>query len=113
MATLGRRGPPRPLPALVFVPAFSGLFAPYWRDDARGVIVGLTRFANKGRIARAALEAIAYQTYDLVDAMLADTGLAQLGEVRVDGGMTKNERGGEGSHVHRDIGHWLSQTLHG
>jgi glycerol kinase len=76
---------------VVFVPAFSGLFAPYWRDDARGVIVGLTRFANKGHIARAALEATAYQTYDLVDAMLADTGLAQLGEVRVDGGMTKND----------------------
>jgi glycerol kinase len=74
-----------------FVPAFSGLFAPYWRDDARGVIVGLTRFANKGHIARAALEATAYQTYDLVDAMLADTGVAQLGELRVDGGMTKNE----------------------
>jgi len=76
---------------VVFVPAFSGLFAPYWRDDARGVIVGLTRFANKGHIARAALEATAYQTYDLVDAMLADTGLAQLGELRADGGMTKND----------------------
>jgi glycerol kinase len=76
---------------VVFVPAFSGLFAPYWRDDARGVIVGLTRFANKGHIARAALEATAYQTYDLVEAMLADTGLAQLGELRADGGMTKNE----------------------
>ena len=76
---------------VVFVPAFSGLFAPYWRDDARGVIVGLTRFANKGHIARAALEATAYQTYDLVEAMLADTGLAKLGELRVDGGMTKNE----------------------
>jgi glycerol kinase len=76
---------------VVFVPAFSGLFAPYWRDDARGVIVGLTRFANKGHIARAALEATAYQTYDLVEAMLADTGLAQLGELRADGGMTKND----------------------
>jgi glycerol kinase len=76
---------------VVFVPAFSGLFAPYWRDDARGVIVGLTRFANKGHIARAALEATAYQTYDLVEAMLADTGLTQLGELRADGGMTKNE----------------------
>jgi glycerol kinase len=76
---------------VVFVPAFSGLFAPYWRDDARGVIVGLTRFANKGHIARAALEAAAYQTYDLVDAMLADTGLAKLGELRADGGMTKND----------------------
>src|SRR4051794_27077249 len=59
---------------VVFVPAFSGLFAPYWRLDARGVIVGLTRFANKGHIARAALEAAAYQTNDLVEAMLADTG---------------------------------------
>src|SRR3954462_1951367 len=76
---------------VVFVPAFSGLFAPYWRDDARGVIVGLTRFANKGHIARAALEATAYQTRDLVEAMLADTGLARLGELRADGGMTKNE----------------------
>jgi glycerol kinase len=76
---------------VVFVPAFSGLFAPYWRDDARGVIVGLTRFANKGHIARAALEATAYQTYDLVEAMLADTGLAQLGQLRVDGGMTQND----------------------
>ena len=76
---------------VVFVPAFSGLFAPYWRDDARGVIVGLTRFATKAHIARAALEATAYQTYDLVGAMLADTGLAQLGELRVDGGMTQND----------------------
>jgi glycerol kinase len=76
---------------VVFVPAFSGLFAPYWRDDARGVIVGLTRFANKGHIARAALEATAYQTYDLVEAMLADTGVAQPGELRVDGGMTRND----------------------
>jgi glycerol kinase len=55
------------------------------------VIVGLTRFANKGHIARAALEATAYQTHDLVEAMLADTGLAQLGELRVDGGMTRND----------------------
>jgi len=76
---------------VVFVPAFSGLFAPYWRDDARGVIVGLTRFADKGHLARAALEATAYQTRDLVEAMLADTGLARLGELRADGGMTKNE----------------------
>jgi glycerol kinase len=75
---------------VVFVPAFSGLFAPYWRNDARGVIVGLTRFANKGHIARAALEATAYQTYDLVEAMLADTGVARLVELRVDGGMTRN-----------------------
>jgi glycerol kinase len=76
---------------VVFVPAFSGLFAPYWRDDARGVIVGLTRFSTKGHIARAALEATAFQTYDLAQAMLADTGLTQLGELRVDGGMTEND----------------------
>jgi glycerol kinase len=76
---------------VVFVPAFSGLFAPYWRGDARGVIVGLTRFSNKGHIARAALEATAYQTLDLVEAMLADTAGAQLGELRVDGGMTAND----------------------
>ncbi|HEY2242435.1 MAG TPA: glycerol kinase GlpK, partial [Streptosporangiaceae bacterium] len=76
---------------VVLVPAFSGLFAPYWRTDARGVIVGLTRFATKGHIARAALEATAYQTYDLVQAMLADTGLEKAGELRVDGGMTKND----------------------
>jgi glycerol kinase len=76
---------------VVFVPAFSGLFAPYWRDDARGVIIGLTRFANKGHIARAALEATAYQTFDLARAMLADMGLEQLAELRADGGMTKNE----------------------
>src|SRR5262245_17232677 len=76
---------------VVFVPAFSGLFAPYWRNDARGVIVGLTRYANKGHIARAALESTAYQTYDLVEAMLADTGVAELGELRVDGGMTRND----------------------
>jgi glycerol kinase len=76
---------------VVFVPAFSGLFAPYWRSDARGVIVGLTRFSNKGHVARAALEATAYQTYDLVEAMLADTGIVELGELRVDGGMTGNE----------------------
>jgi len=75
---------------VVFVPAFSGLFAPYWRDDARGVIAGLTRFATKGHIARAALEATAYQTYDLVGAMLEDTGLSELTELRVDGGMTRN-----------------------
>jgi glycerol kinase len=77
--------------SVVLVPAFSGLFAPYWRDDARGVIVGLTRFANKGHIARAALEAAAYQSYDLAEAMLAESGLQQLGELRVDGGMTKND----------------------
>jgi glycerol kinase len=72
-----------------FVPAFSGLFAPYWRPDARGVVTGLTRFANKGHIARAALEASAYQTRDVLDAMAADSG-AGLTELRVDGGMTAN-----------------------
>ena len=73
-----------------FVPAFSGLFAPYWRPDARGVIVGLTRFANRGHIARAALEATAYQTSDVADAMVEDAGVA-LTELKVDGGMTSNE----------------------
>lgn len=72
-----------------FVPAFSGLFAPYWRPDARGVIVGLTRFANKGHIARAALEATAFQTREVLDAVNADTGLP-LEELRVDGGMVAN-----------------------
>jgi glycerol kinase len=73
-----------------FVPAFSGLFAPHWRSDARGVIVGLTRFANKGHIARAALESAAYQSKDVLDAMTVDSGI-DLAELRVDGGMTKNE----------------------
>ncbi len=72
-----------------FVPAFSGLFAPHWRPDARGVIVGLTRFANKGHIARAALEAAAYQSADVLEAMVADSGVS-LTELRVDGGMTAN-----------------------
>jgi glycerol kinase len=73
-----------------FVPAFSGLFAPYWRSDARGVIVGLTRHSNKGHLARAALEATAYQTREVVDAMAADSGL-ELTELKVDGGMVRNE----------------------
>ena len=73
-----------------FVPAFSGLFAPHWRSDARGVIVGLTRFANKGHIARAALEAAAYQSADVLEAMTADSGV-ELPELRVDGGMTAND----------------------
>jgi glycerol kinase len=72
------------------VPAFSGLFAPYWRPDARGVIVGLTRYANRGHLARAALEATAFQTRDVVDAMQADSGVA-LRELRVDGGMVVDE----------------------
>ncbi len=73
-----------------FVPAFSGLFAPHWRPDARGVIAGLTRFATKGHIARAALESTAYQTKDVLDAMTSDSGVS-LAELRVDGGMTGNE----------------------
>ncbi|MEE1621144.1 glycerol kinase GlpK [Zafaria sp. Z1313] len=72
------------------VPAFSGLFAPYWRPDARGAIVGLTRFANKGHIARAALEATAFQTREVLDAVNADTGVP-LTELRVDGGMVAND----------------------
>lgn len=73
-----------------FVPAFSGLYAPYWRDNARGVIAGLTRFVNKGHIARAALEATAFQLCEVAEAMEADSGIA-LSELRVDGGMVKNE----------------------
>ena len=73
-----------------FVPAFSGLFAPHWRPDARGVIVGLTRYANKGHIARAAMESAAYQSADVVEAMAADSGV-DLAELRVDGGMTSND----------------------
>jgi glycerol kinase len=75
---------------VVFVPAFSGLFAPHWRPDARGVIAGLTRFSTKAHIARAALEATAYQVADLGAAMAADLGAALPGELRVDGGMTRN-----------------------
>jgi hypothetical protein len=73
-----------------FVPAFSGLFAPYWRDDARGAIVGLTAYANSGHLARAALEATAWQTREVLDAMGGATG-APFSELRVDGGMTANE----------------------
>ncbi len=72
-----------------FVPAFSGLFAPHWRSDARGVIAGLTGYVTKAHIARAILEASAWQTRELVDAMVADTGM-NLEELRVDGGMTAN-----------------------
>ena len=72
------------------VPAFSGLFAPFWRDDARGAIVGLTRYVNKGHITRAVLEATAYQTRDVLDAMEADSGV-HLAALKVDGGMTVNE----------------------
>ncbi|BBO83523.1 glycerol kinase [Desulfosarcina ovata subsp. sediminis] len=72
------------------VPAFSGLFAPYWRADARGVMVGLTRYANKGHIARAVLEANAYQTLDIMTAMNKDSGV-DLGSLKVDGGMVAND----------------------
>ncbi|MCI9887155.1 glycerol kinase GlpK [Micrococcales bacterium 31B] len=73
-----------------FVPAFSGLFAPHWRADARGALVGLTRFVNKGHIARAALEATAFQTREVLDAVNADSGVP-LAELKVDGGMVANE----------------------
>ncbi len=72
------------------VPAFSGLFAPYWRSDARGALVGLTRYVTKAHIARAALEAMAYQTREVVEAMVADSGV-HLSELKVDGGMVVNE----------------------
>ncbi|GAE72906.1 glycerol kinase [Cutibacterium acnes JCM 18916] len=73
-----------------FVPAFSGLFAPYWRPDARGALVGLTRYVNRGHIARAVLESTAFQTREVLEAMNADSGVP-LTELRVDGGMTANE----------------------
>ena len=73
-----------------FVPAFSGLFAPYWRSDARGIIAGLTRFTNKGHLARAALEACAYQTCDIISAMKKDADM-DLKHLKVDGGMVLNE----------------------
>jgi glycerol kinase len=73
-----------------FVPAFSGLFAPYWRSEARGVIAGLTRYVNKGHIARAVLEATAWQTREVLDAMNADSGV-ELTALKVDGGMVYNE----------------------
>ncbi|MGC1414765.1 MAG: glycerol kinase GlpK [Candidatus Acidiferrum sp.] len=73
-----------------FVPAFSGLYAPYWKENARGVIAGLTRYANKGHLARAVLEATAFQTREVVEAMEKDSGIA-LSSLRVDGGMVVNE----------------------
>jgi glycerol kinase len=73
-----------------FVPAFSGLFAPHWRSDARGVIAGMTGYANKGHLARAVLEAVAYQTRDVLDAMERDSGV-RLACLRVDGGMAAND----------------------
>jgi len=73
-----------------FVPAFSGLYAPYWREDARGVITGLTRFVHKGHLARAVLEATAFQVREVVDAMAKDSGIA-LDVLRCDGGMVVND----------------------
>jgi glycerol kinase len=75
---------------IYFVPAFSGLFAPYWRSDARGVIVGMTRYVNKGHFARATLEATAFQTREVLDAMNADSGV-KLTALKVDGGMVFND----------------------
>ncbi len=75
---------------IYFVPAFSGLFAPYWRSDARGAIVGMTRYINQGHIARAALEATAYQTKEVLEAMEKDSGV-ELKALKVDGGMVANE----------------------
>jgi glycerol kinase len=74
---------------IYFVPAFSGLYAPYWKDTARGVIAGLTRYVNKGHLARAALEATAYQVREVLDAMNADAGVP-LTALKVDGGMVHN-----------------------
>jgi glycerol kinase len=81
---------------IYFVPAFSGLYAPYWKDNARGVIIGLTRYVNKGHLARAALEATAYQTREVLDAMNLDvasvgTSWSGLKSLKVDGGMVRNE----------------------
>lgn len=75
---------------IYFVPAFSGLYAPYWKDDARGAIVGMTRFVNKGHFARATLEAVAYQSREVIEAMNKDSGVA-LTALKVDGGMIQNE----------------------
>lgn len=75
---------------IYFVPAFSGLFAPYWRSDARGVLVGLTRYINRGHIARAVLEATAYQTREVLEAMEQDSGV-KLTALKVDGGMVVND----------------------
>src|SRR5262249_30321160 len=75
---------------IYFVPAFSGLFAPRWRADARGTIVGMTRFTNRGHLARAALEATAYQPRDVLEAMRGDANV-HLASLKVDGGMTAND----------------------
>jgi glycerol kinase len=73
-----------------FVPAFSGLFAPYWRSDARGLIIGLSAYARRGHIARAALEATAFQTLEIYEAMAQETGI-EMTALRVDGGMVAND----------------------
>jgi glycerol kinase len=73
-----------------FVPAFSGLYAPHWQAGARGIVAGLTHYANRGHIARAALEATAYQTRDVLEAMERDSGIP-MHELKVDGGMVGNE----------------------
>ena len=75
---------------IYFVPAFSGLYAPYWQSNARGVIAGLTRFITKAHIARAVLEATAFQTKEVLEAMEKDTGI-KLASLKVDGGMVNNE----------------------
>jgi glycerol kinase len=75
---------------IYFVPAFSGLFAPHWRSDARGVIAGMTRFTNRGHVARAVLEATAYQVREVLDAMEKDSGV-KLTTLKVDGGMVIND----------------------
>jgi glycerol kinase len=75
---------------IYFVPAFSGLYAPHWRDDARGVIAGMTRYVNKHHVARAAIEATAFQTREVLEAMNKDSGV-KLKSLKVDGGMVKNE----------------------
>ena len=72
------------------MPAFSGLFAPYWKSNARGVFAGLTRYVNAGHVARATLEATAFQTAEVNDAMKADSGVT-LNELKVDGGMVAND----------------------
>ena len=73
---------------IYFVPAFSGLFAPHWRADARGCVVGMTRYTNRAHLARAALEATAFQTRDVLEAMRLDSGVA-LKSLRVDGGCVR------------------------
>lgn len=73
-----------------FVPAFTGLYAPYWRKDARGIICGLTAFTTKHHIVRAALEAICFQTRDVLEAMRKDGGFSQLNKLYVDGALSGN-----------------------